>query len=44
MDARQGPKGMKDIGELIFQMKQLAALAIREEEKLYIETRGTEPV
>lgn len=28
------------LGDLIFQMKQLAALAIRHEEKLYIETRS----
>ncbi|HMB72868.1 MAG TPA: hypothetical protein VKQ06_04805 [Gammaproteobacteria bacterium] len=28
------------LGDLIFQMKQLAAMAIRRDEKLYIETRG----
>ena len=32
------------LGELIFQMKQRAALAIRQEEKLYIETRGSDIV
>ena len=29
------------LGDLIFQMKQLAALAVRSEEKLYIESRST---
>jgi hypothetical protein len=32
------------LGDLIFQMKQLAALAIQSEEKLYIETRRAKPV
>lgn len=30
------------LGDLIFQMKQLAAIAVRHDEKLYIETRDSE--